>query len=235
MQKQVYINKIGEVTFKKDRRFKRLSMRLSEDGQLTVNRPYNIAMHTAQKWVEDQVEWISKSRNKLKERESKKSIFTIGSQYQTYKHTIHIVEGKSSSKGNILNIGVPPEILQNIERKETQDAFRAIINNVYAKEAKEELPIRVCELANKHHFSFNKLSFRNNKSRWGSCSSDKNISLNVHLMRLPDKLIDYIILHELCHTIEMNHSAAFWKLLEKVCPESEQYKKEIKKYSTTEY
>lgn len=235
MQKTVYIYNIGEVLFKKDRRYKRLSMRISIDGQIIVNRPMLMSMRKAQAWVESQVEWINKSKAKLKMREDSQTIFLLGSIYKTYKHTIKIVEGESSREGDILNIGVPKEILENIERKETQEAFRAIINNIYTEEAKEELPMKICELADKHHLSFNKLSFRKNKSRWGSCSSEKNISLNVHLMRLPDHLINYVILHELCHTIEMNHSSSFWELLEFICPESQLYRKELKKYSTTEY
>ena len=81
-------------------------------------------------------------------------------------------------------------------------------------------------------FSYGKLSFRNNISNWGSCSFENHISLNVKLMKLPDEIIDYVILHELCHTVEKNHSPAFWKLMGKVCPDYAMLRIRLKGYHT---
>ncbi len=72
---------------------------------------------------------------------------------------------------------------------------------------------RLNELAQHHHFLYNKVSVRNQKSRWGSCSGKNNISLNQKLFYLPDHLRDYILLHELAHTHEKNHSQKFWNIL----------------------
>jgi hypothetical protein len=85
-------------------------------------------------------------------------------------------------------------------------------------------------LADKHRFQYEKVFVKHVKSRWGSCSSTNNINLNLHLMRLPDRLIDYILLHELAHTVEKNHSKNFWQLLEKVCPGSKMLDKELNNY-----
>lgn len=101
------------------------------------------------------------------------------------------------------------------------------------KKAKEFLPVRVEYLAKQHGFKYGKLSFRNQKTRWGSCSSSNNISLNIALIVLPPRLIDYVILHELAHTVEKNHSAKFWSKLEKVCPDCKKLKKEL--HSHTPY
>ncbi|MDR0982608.1 MAG: M48 family metallopeptidase [Culturomica sp.] len=84
---------------------------------------------------------------------------------------------------------------------------------------REFMPARVEALACRHGFSYGRLSFRNNVSNWGSCSWNNNISLNVKLMRMPDEVIDYVIIHELCHTVEKNHSDRFWALVEKCCPD----------------
>lgn len=73
---------------------------------------------------------------------------------------------------------------------------------------------RLEELAELHDFRFNKVSIRNQKTRWGSCSARNNISLNVNLLRLPAKLRDYVILHELVHTRIKNHSEEFWTELD---------------------
>lgn len=99
------------------------------------------------------------------------------------------------------------------------------------KKAKEYLPVRVEFLAQKYGFRYNKLSFRNQKTRWGSCSSDNNISLNIALVTMPARLIDYVILHELTHTIEKNHSKNFWQKLGQVCPDYKTLRKELHSYT----
>lgn len=99
-------------------------------------------------------------------------------------------------------------------------------------EAKRYLPPRVKRQAERFGFKYGRLTFRDNVSNWGSCSFDNNISLNIKLMKLPDELIDYVILHELCHTVEKNHSAEFWQLVEKVCPGYAELRVRLKKYHT---
>jgi len=76
--------------------------------------------------------------------------------------------------------------------------------------AKRKLTRRLKHLAEKHGFTFNRVSIRNQKTRWGSCSHRNNISLNMKLIRLPEELMDYVILHELVHTRFKNHSNDFW-------------------------
>jgi len=83
--------------------------------------------------------------------------------------------------------------------------------------ALEYLPHRVQELAASYNFTYSSVKISKSKSRWGSCSSKKSISLSLFLMELPLHLVDYVILHELCHTVEMNHGTKFWALMEKVC------------------
>ena len=97
------------------------------------------------------------------------------------------------------------------------------------KKAKEYLPKRIEELAKTHKLKYNKLRIKNVKTIWGSCSSKNNINLNLNLMKLRPELIDYVILHELCHTIEKNHSKKFWNLLEKHLPTAKVLRKELKR------
>lgn len=81
--------------------------------------------------------------------------------------------------------------------------------------ARKHLVWRISELAKKHGYEYGKVSVRNQKTRWGSCSGKDNISLNMNLMSLPKELIDYVILHELAHTKQKNHSFEFWLELAK--------------------
>lgn len=82
-------------------------------------------------------------------------------------------------------------------------------------QAKQFLPSRVGVLAKRFGFSYNKVTVKDIRSRWGSCSSLNNLNFSIYLMDLPDDLVDYVILHELCHTVHRNHGAHFWELLDK--------------------
>lgn len=100
--------------------------------------------------------------------------------------------------------------------------------------AKELLPERLKKLANEKGFTYSRCTVRNVHTRWGSCNTKGNISLNVSLIQLPDELIDYVLLHELCHTIEMNHSERFWTLMDKVVApaKAKELRKRLKAYKT---
>lgn len=96
--------------------------------------------------------------------------------------------------------------------------------------AKAELPPRLAELAAPHGFVYKKVFIKNNLSNWGSCSSLKNINLNLRLVELPRELQDYVMLHELCHLKYLNHGKEFHALLESVCPEHRELARRMKAY-----
>lgn len=98
------------------------------------------------------------------------------------------------------------------------------------KEAKACLPGRLRELAALHGFSVNSVRIKHNVSNWGSCSAKGNINLNLNLMRLPEDLQDYVMLHELCHLRYMNHGKEFHALLESLCPNHMELRKRLKEY-----
>lgn len=97
-------------------------------------------------------------------------------------------------------------------------------------QAKEELPPRLAQLAAIHGFRYNKVFIKNNVSNWGSCSSLKNINLNLRLVTLPKELQDYVMLHELCHLKYLNHGKDFHALLESVCPGHRELARRMKEY-----
>ena len=90
----------------------------------------------------------------------------------------------------------------------TEDIGRAMV--------KRKLTRRLRYLAAKHGFTYNRVFIRNQKTRWGSCSGKNNVSLNINIIRLPEEMMDYVILHELAHTQVKNHGNEFWTLMNKL-------------------
>ena len=97
-------------------------------------------------------------------------------------------------------------------------------------QAKAVLPQRLAELAARYGFTYNKVRIKHNSSNWGSCSELGNINLNLNLMRVPEDLRDFVMLHELCHLKHLNHGPEFHALLESVCPDHRAKQRALKEY-----
>lgn len=117
--------------------------------------------------------------------------------------------------------------------KQVENEHKAFLNNsieIDRVEARIKLVSRLNKLSEKHGFSYNKVFMRNQRTRWGSCSSKNNINLNIQLVRLSDELIDYVLLHELVHTRIKNHTKAFWEELDKLVGDAKTKNKKLKEY-----
>jgi len=188
-------------------------MRVKPDGSVQVSHPWFAGQKEILAFVTDHAEWIRVHQQKMTE---KRFLYSLNSTIETKQHSIQILpieKGKlqAAIKGKQVVLTVPSELEMNSEQ--VQQFVKKIVTEVCRKEAKEYLPARVQQLAIQFGFTYQKVFIKNLKSKWGSCSSNGNINLNLSLMQLPDNLIDYIILHELAHTREHNHGEGFWKLL----------------------
>jgi predicted metal-dependent hydrolase len=107
-------------------------------------------------------------------------------------------------------------LAQRREKEDKQKVFTEEEMERLRAQAKQFLPPRVQTLAQRHGFSYSGVSIKNIRSRWGSCSATNNLNFSIYLMYLPDEQVDYVILHELCHTVHKNHGTRFWDLLNSV-------------------
>ena len=121
-------------------------------------------------------------------------------------------------------------ICKHLLKIQLRPKIRIFDKPVDKQAAKEFLEGRIKELADKFGFVYNKVTIRNQKTRWGSCSGKNNINLNMKLMNIPNHLIYYVLMHELVHTKVKNHSPLFWRTLDIYVGNAKAIDKELKKY-----
>ena len=235
----VDIKGVGPVLFQLSKRAKRLSIKLKPFEPVKVVVPAGMHPKDALAFVEANKSWILKNLAKVKERENDLTIFDETTQFNTRSFALRIQKSPLSQmrmqlKSGILAIEYPAKM--DVKSQNIQDNIRYGIEEALRITAKNYLPLRLHELAQQHGFSYNRVFIKNLKTRWGSCSNVNNINLNLHLMRLPDHLIDSVLLHELCHTKEKNHGKGFWALMDKVTNgKAKQLDREMKNYRTVIY
>ena len=236
--KIVHIKEIGNIHFVKNHRAKNLRITVSPTNGVKVTVPFYVSLSNAYQFVEEKREWIKKSLVKFESTGSVNTIFRPGIPFRTRDHHVEYIHDAETAlkvkvtQGIIKIIYSSEEVLSSTQ---AQSLIRQAIDYALRLEAKHYLPVRVNALAQKHGFTYASVKVKNMKSRWGSCSYTNAINLNIHLMRLPDYLIDYVILHELVHTVHKNHAKGFWEALDQVSGNARLLAREMKKYRTTVY
>lgn len=228
--KYYQVEPVGPVLITKSNRSRRIRLRVNPDGKVLISMPSLGSEQKALDFVRAKADWILKQQQDIK---AGLTIFDSVSCFKTKFHLLKIIRVEHSKVSAMVGQGI---IQVNIPRKydcrhpDIQKFVRLVIVQVMRQEAKVYLPSRLNELAKKYDLRFENVYVKHVKSRWGSCSSANNINLNLHLMRLPDRLTDYVLLHELAHTVEKNHGPGFWRLMEKICPGARMLNKELKRY-----
>ncbi len=223
---------LGEIILIPNKRAKTIIVR-RKDGCFRLTHPADATLSFIKKTIED----MRPRLLKMAEREVLKLRFVCGTEFETFSFKLQLSESMSagnyymSLKNGILSISCPSGTDYN--DSQVQETIRNLIEKAFRYEATRLFPAKVEYFAHKFGFTFTGVKINKSKSRWGSCSVKKSINLSYYLMFLPEYLIDFIVLHELCHTREMNHGERFWKLLDEVSGgKAKQYTKELKSYKT---
>ncbi len=207
------------------KKVKNASIRISSNLDITITVPVLYSRDRLDNLIKNKSLWISKTLTKLSKR--KKVIELKDNEVLLFgeKYTLSI---DSSVRDKILTYHENKKIVSNqeITRKSS------ILINWYIHLAKKEIFKIANELADKYDFKFNRIFIRNQNTKWGTCSSKKNLSFNWRLIRCPMFVIEYLILHELSHLKEMNHSRKYWELVESMCPDYKKAKLWLKEYES---
>lgn len=219
----------GEIRLKHVRGSKRITARVATDGRLTISMPLRMPTPFIR-------QFISTSREKLREllqSTAPPDDYIDGSQIGK-SHTL-IVRSVSGNTSRITIDGQQVVVSLSAEH-DIHDTFiqrmiRDEVITILRKQAKSYLPRRLKYIAKEHNFSYERTRLSHASSRWGSCSTTGTISLNIALMKLQHELIDYVIMHELAHTRQMNHSPAFWREVEQLDPHYKLHRRQLKSHS----
>ena len=206
-------------------RAKYIRIKLSNTGLLSLVIPTRAKLKDGQDFIQSKVAWIEKQLKTTKIRsDNLPDLLDLKLMQETWniiylidKNTQHLylseeTENTLSIKGNIKD----KVLVRKAINKWCQNKAKLIFNKMLS------------DLAIKHGFHYRKLMIRSQKTRWGSCSTHKNISLNSKLLFFDKEIVQYVMIHELCHTKEMNHSKYFWKLVKDCDPNYLNNRKQLK-------
>ncbi len=214
----------GKITVRRSAKATQVRLRVAPDGTLRASMPLYAPIFLLKRLLKtSRVEL-----HQLLEQSNPNIEFKDGQQIGK-SHTI-IVRRSSHLSAKVKGQHIIVE-LPNDAHLTDPEVAREVRDGVIAAlrlEAKSYLPKRLAYLANQWGFSYQKVRFSHASGRWGSCSSTGTISLNIALMKLPFELIDYVIVHELAHTIHMNHSQDFWDLVQQGDPAYKQHRRLLK-------
>jgi predicted metal-dependent hydrolase len=199
--------------FVRNPRARRYVLRLTRAGTVRVTIPRGGSRNEGRQMADRHLEWLEKQWRKRHEETPRNDSWHHGTEvwFRGDLVRIEVMEGNSIRQVQVgsLSLVVDP----------TPDDLRAAVERHFRVEALVALPPRTLELAALHGLTVNRVTVRDQRSRWGSCSRLGTISLNWRLVQMPPAVSDYIILHELAHLRVMNHSRKYWKLVEQLCPE----------------
>jgi predicted metal-dependent hydrolase len=202
-----------KVIYKTHPKSKSISIKIKNDLTVIVNRPVYIRQTKAEAFFNEHKEAILKH---IKAHESPS--FELNCYYKSKFNLFMIKESSGKNSQQKLDNKTIIKISRSEQglSLENQDFINNSIESILKSEAKQYLPKRVFELAQMHSLDYNNIKINKAKSRWGSCNIHNDLNFSCYIMLLPFELIDYIILHELSHTIHKNHSQDFYHLLDQL-------------------
>jgi predicted metal-dependent hydrolase len=208
-------------------KLKNIYLSVNADGEIVVRSP-RVSLESIERLIVSKSNWINKAKEKiiLKKGKAEFSNGNLTIFYLGKKVDIVLQEARKNK------IDFVEDEFTLFFTRRCADMFHKTIDKFYLERAKLTLPIIVEKWSNVMELKPTRLKFRKTKTQWGSCNSKNEIQLNSSLMKLPPHLIDYVIIHELCHIKHKHHQKGFWEAVEVYCPEHKRCRKQLKEFTT---
>lgn len=201
---------LGPLLIRVHPRARRMTFRTKRDA-IQISVPPGTTLQTVERAIDELRDRLLASQQRLKH-----SQIDWNYRIETEHFTFFLSEGQGDrflarTQPGRVQIVCPPQT--DFTDEHVQTWMRKVIVEALKQQARLFLPDRLRLLARQSGLSFHSVRINSSQGRWGSCSVRKDINLSCYLLLLPSHLIDYVLLHELCHTLEMNHGDRFWQLL----------------------
>lgn len=211
-QKIIHLDSIGQVVLQKRRGNRSIRLTIGHDGVVRVSMPSWTPYRLGEAFALSKLDWIQQQQV-IKQQHVFQPDERVGKGHRI--EFIHEHRAKITTRVTPTSIIIRLPFDQQPDSPDVQTYVHKAAVRALKQEAKALLPMRLKELADTYGFTYRSVGIKQLKSRWGSCSSQRDIILNCYLMQLPWDLIDYVILHELVHTRVMAHGPKFWDELGK--------------------
>jgi hypothetical protein len=226
-QRLLSIPQIGEVVLAKRRGSTRMRLSISASGRIRVGMPYWTPYEAGILFVKSQKQWILKQLS-LHAPQPIRNGSQIGKQHRVVIFPVKSV--KPTLKIRVIENSILVKTNLSISHDRVQQQLVTACEKALKQEADKLLPNRVQLISEQFQLTYRSLRIRKLTSRWGSCSSSKDITLSYYLIQLPWEMIDYVILHELAHTLYHHHGREFWDYMEFRLPDVGALRRVIKQY-----
>jgi predicted metal-dependent hydrolase len=210
----------------RNHRARRYLLRLLPDGSVRLTIPRRGSVIEGRRFAERNAEWLGRQLERLPAHPLRPKQWLVGTEILFRGEPVKIEAGVNGENSMIRFGG------EAVKATGHGADLRPAIERHLWRLAAKELPPRVLQYAALHQLPVRRISVRNQRSRWGSCSRRGTISLNWRLIQTPAFVRDYILIHEIMHLREMNHSSRFWREVERACPNYEIAERWLKQHSS---
>ncbi|RWZ78719.1 MAG: M48 family peptidase [Candidatus Microsaccharimonas sossegonensis] len=226
----IHDEEFGNITIRRSARASQVRLRVAPDGTLRASLPLYAPIFLVKRLLKTSRDELRNMLSHAQPTTHYENGMRIGKS-----HTLVIQPTvgyfQVNRRGQQIIVSLPAD--KSLSDPLVARAIRDIIIAALRIEAKSYLPKRLAFLANKFDFQYKKVRFSHASGRWGSCTSEGTISLNIALMKLPFEQIDYVLFHELAHTKHMNHSPEFWSVVAVGDPQFKEHRKNLKQQAPT--
>lgn len=212
-------------------RRKTISLSFDSTCRLIVKAPFWVTQRQIEAFLEEKAEWIENTAIRLRhaKKEEEKTRIALENGDELYflgeKRILSVIREERKHARVVWAMG---RLLLYVPYDADYEKKRKQLEKWYRKEAAELLNEKAGEFAARLQVDYEEIRIKDQKSRWGSCSSKGNLNFNWRIIMAPEAVCDYVVIHELCHLVYMDHSENFWSLVEKLCPDYREYRKWLK-------
>lgn len=217
---------------------KTIAISFDGDGNLCVKAPFRVSKRVIESFLDEKKEWIEATAVRLKNQRIKEAaermqldngdvLFYLGEAL-----TITVIR-ENRQRGKVVRVN--DRLILTVPYAADYEYKKNLLEKWFRREAAEVLQRKAAEFAKLLSVSYEDIKIKDQKSRWGSCSSKGNLNFNFRIIMAPEKVCDYVVKHELCHLVYLDHSEAFWSLLTSMHPETAECRRWLKENSKKLY